>query len=1213
MDDISQENQVVNDLSLLEKQRLETDGQDIDFYAPHERILLHSNPTSSSYAHSNISLEPATTHAKGIPSDPGVISGNFWEQWHHTGEHGLNAMPVWDEYTGEGVRVGILDDGFNYNHSELSTNFRTDLDYDVLGNDTNSINNAGDNHGTYVAQILAGDDNGSRTVGVAFDADIVGIRRGFDSQSSTQDTVDAFDYALANNFDVMNNSWGMDLAFADNTKVDFIGTDTSAVTNAIQNLAEQGRDGLGANLVFSAGNQRQSGMSANYKNYQNSPYTITVGAIKEDGTFADFSEAGSNLLVTAAGDSLYVANPTDTNSANIISGTSFSAPAVSGVVALMLEANADLGYRDVQEILAMSARQTDSNGTGWAGAGWQTNGATNWNGGGMHFSHDYGFGNIDALAAVRMAETWSIQQTAANMTTIPPVSGASSVAIPSVGTITTTLDIVQDISIEHILIDLDISHSRAGDLVVTLTSPDGTESVLMYRVENGAYTTRYGITGVDFEFSSTAHWGESSAGDWTLTIEDVASGNAGTLNDWSLEFLGGTQSNDDLYIYTNEYAGSEGARTVLSDTDGGNDTINAAAVSGDTVIDLNFGGTIANTIFIIDAVSVIENIYTGDGNDTLTGNDADNVLYGGRGDDIFYGSQGDDEIDGAVGDDSVSYDFDISNFLIDLVDATTVVFEHIAHSFTDTLSNIESFVFNDGAYTRAELDDYVANGGGQPATFVDTRLTLGWETGGYNQDNFEEGNYTYTGEDIGQAGNTNSILSVERGTTSLTSSVLQPNAIDTVTLRNDDLTSVSLTGFRSLWLDQNLATKDLSVSITQAMRGTVDAGAGNDTINITLSEIAAFDPNDIDVWNINTGAGDDAVVISGTITNMYGAINLGAGDDTIDINVQGNDRIYGEEGNDTISVGNGNDVLEGGSGSDTLNGEAGNDILRGGIGSDVLNGGVGFDRLEGGDGNDTLYGGAQADRLFGDAGSDTLHGGSENDVLRGGEGDDFLYGDAGNDQIYGDVGNDQAHGGIGRDFIRGGDGSDVLHGNEDSDKLYGDADDDTLYGDAGFDTLYGGLGNDTLYGGADNDRLYGQDGNDRLEGGDGGDYLYAGTGTDILIGGTGADRLYGDNTSQDIFGLSDIGTGIDRIYNFTNAQDVLNITDLLTGYNHGIDDLNDFVQLLDLGNGTTDLRINADGDAGGSYGRVALIYNDLGGASVDDLITNGSLIADQTL
>src|SRR5690606_4185452 len=116
-------------------------------------------------------------------------------------------------------------------------------------------------------------------------------------------------------------------------------------------------------------------------------------------------------------------------------GTSAAAPVAAGVAALILEANPGLGYRDVQEILAYSAVRADlisredrmheereyfesvsgplpdaiRDHQPEAGALLEHsfNSARDWNGGGHMMSHHYGFGRIDALAAVRLAETWS--------------------------------------------------------------------------------------------------------------------------------------------------------------------------------------------------------------------------------------------------------------------------------------------------------------------------------------------------------------------------------------------------------------------------------------------------------------------------------------------------------------------------------------------------------------------------------------------------------------------------------------------------------------------------------------------------------------------------------------------------------------------------------------------------------------------------------------
>lgn len=76
-------------------------------------------------------------------------------------------------------------------------------------------------------------------------------------------------------------------------------------------------------------------------------------------------------------------------------GTSYACPVVSGVVALMLEANPELGWRDVQGIFASTSQKTDSTDESWT-----TNAA------GFNHSYKYGFGLVDAYAAVTKGETW---------------------------------------------------------------------------------------------------------------------------------------------------------------------------------------------------------------------------------------------------------------------------------------------------------------------------------------------------------------------------------------------------------------------------------------------------------------------------------------------------------------------------------------------------------------------------------------------------------------------------------------------------------------------------------------------------------------------------------------------------------------------------------------------------------------------------------------
>ena len=139
----------------------------------------------------------------------------------------------------------------------------------------------------------------------------------------------------------------------------------------------------------------------------------------------------------------------------------------------MLEANPDLGYRDVQEILALSARQID------AGlAGWDTNGATNWNGGGHMVSHDFGFGLVDAHAAVRLAETWTGLHNADERGDIQrhrhrPANDPIVDFQQNSYTVTVCGRVPADFSIDWVEIDVSLLHTHVGDLRITLVSPSG--------------------------------------------------------------------------------------------------------------------------------------------------------------------------------------------------------------------------------------------------------------------------------------------------------------------------------------------------------------------------------------------------------------------------------------------------------------------------------------------------------------------------------------------------------------------------------------------------------------------------------------------------------------------------------------------------------------------------------------------------------------------
>ena len=680
--------------------------------------------------------QPAALLAPVLDAVP--ADGLFGSQWHllNTGQSGglpgidINVTSVWDDYTGAGVLVGVVDDGVEYTHPEFQGAYRADIDYDYGGNDSDGAPGSGDSHGTAVAGLIGARNDGAGTVGVAFDSDLTSYRI-FGGTVTTSEFGAVYRHHT-DGVDIFSNSWGYNGFFYDDFDGGF-----AAAGAGVNDAVTYGRDGLGSIILFAAGNDRQYGQDVNYHGFQNARETIAVAAIDNTGEISYYSTPGAGVLIGA---------PSSGGTAGIVTtdrvggngydsgdytysfgGTSAATPIASGVVALMLEANPDLGYRDVQEILAYSARQVDVSDPGWA---W--NGATNWNGGGLHVSHDFGFGLIDAHGAVRLAETWEAQSTGANETLVSGYS-APNRAIVDNGTITDTITIGSGLDIDHVEVRLNIDHTWIGDLVVTLTSPDGTESILVDRPGLGSGST-WGTPQDDIRFTldSTHHWGEIGQGTWTLSVSDHYAADSGTLENWRLSLYGDPLDGDDVYVYTDEFGAALGqsgqsARSLLSDS-GGTDTINAAAITLDATLDLRAGASssLAGGALTIAQGTLIENAYTGDGADSVTGNAAANRLDGGRGgdaidggagDDLLIGGTGDDTLVGGAGIDTAWYGGDFLGYSLTYGAEWLTV---SGNEGTDWLSGIEFLQFSDQSVST----EFVAAADDSAATVEDQALTI---------------------------------------------------------------------------------------------------------------------------------------------------------------------------------------------------------------------------------------------------------------------------------------------------------------------------------------------------------------------------------------------------------------------------------------------------------------------------------------------------------
>ena len=501
-----------------------------------------------------------TLQTRDNPNDP-----EFASQWHleNTGQTGglsgedINATDIWDNYRGQEVVISVVDDGLDHSHVDISPHYNSTFSYDWCNNDPDPTPNSWDEHGTAVAGVAAAVGNNSLYVsGAAWEATIAGSTL---IACGTSDSVEADALSFyQNDIDIYTNSWGP----SDNGQV--LEAPGPLTLAAFESDAYFGRQGLGNTITWAAGNGLTGNDNANYDGYANSRFTIAVTAIDHNGEQSWYAEPGANILVAAHsegdGEGITTTDITGSGgyngSGNVthnFGGTSSATPLAAGVIALMYDANENLSWRDVQEILVQSSRKNNP-----SDSSWETNGA------GYEVSHKYGFGAVDAGAAVTLAENWTSLVTEVNQTYGPY---SVNLEIPDLGSSNWsefTLNMTQTLQIESVDVIVDIDHSSRGDLEIILESPDGTVSWLAEQhSDNG---NNYN----DWLFNTVHHWGEASLGEWVLKIRDASSGDNGTLNYWQIIFHGVDEDFDHDDDGLSDYNESKvwGTNPFLADTDG---------------------------------------------------------------------------------------------------------------------------------------------------------------------------------------------------------------------------------------------------------------------------------------------------------------------------------------------------------------------------------------------------------------------------------------------------------------------------------------------------------------------------------------------------------------------------------------------------------------------------------------------------------------------
>ncbi len=522
--------------------QLETD-KDLFNIVENENLSTIENNNSSNIHDNNIVIEKidfkipnnqVKTYPRSLENITNNIDPLYKNQWHLSY---LNLANVWKKYTGKNIKIAVVDSGVQWNHPDLYNNidFNNSLRYSDGSKDSSpsseqlNIEPQDSGHGTAVAGIIGASGwNSEGVIGIAPLADIVGL-----NPFSTEKDSD-FEDALSNlNIDISSNSWGG----ADAKELYDDPSSLRGITYGIKH----GRKGKGIIYIFASGNE---GGNSNYSTLHGSKYVVNIGAIIYNGSVPNYSNHGDNLLITApAGDAglekgivttdittlkygfnyryqilaFYNGNYTDQ-----MNGTSSATPVASGVVALILEANPNLTYRDVKYILAKTASKINSTSS-------SSNKKYQWeeNKAGILFSPYYGFGVINPEGAIEMAETF----TGLGDEVVFSKSKKTYEPIPDLGSLSDIIYVDKNINVQHVSIGLSIpEHNRISDLKIDLTSPSGTVSNLLTIGTNGSLE--------NWEFNSVKFLDENSSGNWKITVYDTNSSYIGDLREWNITISG---------------------------------------------------------------------------------------------------------------------------------------------------------------------------------------------------------------------------------------------------------------------------------------------------------------------------------------------------------------------------------------------------------------------------------------------------------------------------------------------------------------------------------------------------------------------------------------------------------------------------------------------------------------------------------------------------
>ncbi|WP_328910368.1 S8 family serine peptidase [Streptomyces sp. NBC_00234] len=459
-----------------------------------------------------------------------------WDLFEATG--GMNVPGAWDKGTGSGVTVAVIDTGYAA-HSDVAANVVSGYDFisssadarDGNGRDSDAKDEGDWNatagecgtgstasnsswHGTHVAGTIGATANNSKGIaGIAYSAKIQPVRVLGKCGGSSSDIADAITWASGGTVPGV-------AANATPAKVINLSLGgASSTCPSVYQTAINGAVSRGTTVVVAAGN---SNANASGFTPANCAGVINVASTSREGNRSFYSNYGSIVDVSAPGGETRRATDTpgtittpengilstlnsgtttqSTENYKPYQGTSMAAPHIAGLAALLKSAKSTLTPAEIESAIKGNARPLPGTCTGGCGAG-----------------------IADAAKTVN-----AVTGTTPVGTTF---SNATDVTIADNSTVTSSIPVTGRTgnAPATLRVDVDIKHTWRGDLVVDLVAPDGT--VRNLKASSSSDSADNVIATYTVDASS-----EVANGTWKLQVRDVASGDTGYIDTWSLTF-----------------------------------------------------------------------------------------------------------------------------------------------------------------------------------------------------------------------------------------------------------------------------------------------------------------------------------------------------------------------------------------------------------------------------------------------------------------------------------------------------------------------------------------------------------------------------------------------------------------------------------------------------------------------------------------------------